>query len=74
MHSSSHTPATIDARVESVLPGLGLAYVSDGEQRWGVTRAALGERFEALSPGTRVRLELQQHRGSSLVRDCRAIA
>lgn len=70
MQSPSDTRISIDAQVDSVLPKFGLAYVSDGEQCWGVTRQDLGNTFDSLAPGMRVRLELQQHGGVSLVHRC----
>jgi hypothetical protein len=73
MQYHSDTRTVIDAQVDSVLPKFGLAYVSDGEHCWGVTRQDLGIAFESLAPGMRVRLELQQHGGTSLVHRCQPV-
>lgn len=63
---------TTAAHVESVMPRLGLAYVTDGKRLWGVSRSVLGSGFDALTPGQPVRLHLQSERGVSLVRACEA--
>ena len=63
----------IQATVATVMPSLGLAFVTDGAHDWGVTRSALGERFEELMPGLRVQLALQHHRNATLVAECETI-
>lgn len=72
MHPAYETTSTLDAKVEELLPKLGLAFVVDGAAHsWGVTRSTLGCQFEALAPGRRVRLLVQSNQSYSVVRECR---
>lgn len=67
--------STVDARVEDVMPKLGLAYVvDDAAHTWGVTRCTSGARFDELAPGQRVRLRVQDCAAFSVVRECRLLA
>jgi len=67
---ASQDSFTIQATLATVMPSLGLAFVTDGQRDWGVTRSMLGARFDALKPGLNVQLLLQQHHDSTLVSDC----
>lgn len=72
MHPAYETTSTFDAKVEELLPKLGLAFVVDeAAHSWGVTRSTLGCQFEALAPGRRVRLLVQSNQSYSVVRECR---
>ncbi len=63
--------STVEARVEDVLPQLGVAYVvDDTAHAWGVTRGVSGGRFDELAPGQRVRLQLQGYPSFSVVSGC----
>ncbi len=58
----------VHATVVEVLPGFGLAYVSDERQRsWAVTKATPGIGLEALEAGQRLRLRIEHHELFSLV-------
>jgi hypothetical protein len=70
MQAVEDAMSTVDARVEDVLPKLGLAFVVDAQsQSWGVTRSTPGTEFDALAPGRRVRLQIQAHPLFSVVRE-----
>lgn len=72
MHPAFNTTSTLDAKVEELLPKLGLAFVVDeASQSWGVTRSTLGSQFDALAPGRRVRLLIQSTQSYSVVQECR---
>lgn len=74
MHPAHETTSTLDAKVEELLPMLGLAYVVDQKaQAWGVSRSTPGSKFDALAPGRRVRLLIQSNQHYSVVRECRLI-
>ena len=50
------------ATVQEVLPQLGLAYVTDQEQRcWGITRSMPGATLDRLQTGAQVKLTIEQH-------------
>ncbi len=56
-------PRQVVATVHEVLPRLGLAYVTDDEERcWGITRSSSTASLDELSVGSHVRLTIEQHR------------
>ena len=68
------TTITLDARVDEVLPQLGLAFVIDDASRsWGVSRSTQPQGFDALTTGRRVRLQVQAHPEFSIVREYRVL-
>ena len=63
------TTSTINATVEDVLPGVGLAYLAGDDHRdWTITRSTSGSALESLAPGQRVSLTIEQHGRYLLVR------
>ncbi|MDO9316412.1 MAG: hypothetical protein Q7T97_17905 [Burkholderiaceae bacterium] len=61
---------TVDATVEGVMPGLGMAYlVGDDHRDWTVTRSTHGVGLESLKPGQRVHLTVEQHKRFAVVCD-----
>lgn len=74
MQHANETTSTLDAKVEELLPMLGLAFVVDeASHAWGVSRATPGSQFDALAPGRRVRLLIQSNQSYSVVRECRLV-
>lgn len=74
MKPSDEVTSTVDARVEEVLPQLGLAFVlDDASHSWGVTRSTPGSQFATLAAGRRVRLRVQAHQNFSVVREYRVL-
>lgn len=53
---------SVIATVQEVLPQMGLAYVTDRDERlWGITRSTPGGALERLHPGTQVTLTVEEH-------------
>lgn len=58
--STRHLVAT----VHEVLPRLGLAYVTDDDERcWGITRGSSAVSLDDLNVGAQVRLTIEEHHG-----------
>lgn len=74
MQAACEQTLTVDAKVEQVRSTLGLAVVvSESGGSWGVHRATPGIEFDQLQPGQRLRLQLQNHRSFTVVRECRLL-
>jgi hypothetical protein len=74
VQSIQESVTTLDARVEEVLPQVGLAFVVDDAARsWGVSRSTKGQDFASLVAGRRVRLQVQAHQDFSVVREYRVL-
>lgn len=53
---------SVIATVQEVLPQLGLAYASDGDERlWGITRSMPGGEIGSLHEGVRIALTIEEH-------------
>ena len=63
--------STVNAMTCEVLPKLGLAYLVDENSRtWAITRQDTGVGFDALQPGTPVRITVAHYGKFSLVNHC----
>jgi hypothetical protein len=66
--------STMRATTSEVLPTMGLAYLVDEHSRtWAVTRQDTGEEFDALAPGTPVRITVTHYDKFSLVDHCETL-
>jgi hypothetical protein len=59
----------VHATVDAVMPCLGLAYlVGDDSREWAVSKSTQGTDVASLSPGQRVKLDVEQHDTFSFVK------
>jgi len=68
--STDSVSSNVLATVEEVLPQLGLAYLADETQTWGITRSTPGADVNSLRVGDRVELRVKHFRSFTVVESC----